>query len=198
MDDKPEFYGQRLRDAHALAIGKIVMAWNEYQEKLGEIYAELHGHERWRSSLVEWHAVKNDAQQRSMLVEIARATLPPESRALAAITWMVQKTDDLLREQRNIGVHMPLMSFTSEDGNHQMLPLTHLGNPKASVMVGRDLLKDYASFENRIRKMLGYSFAIGHNVSPVRVDDEVAELPNAPTAASRGVDGQAPNLPTKC
>jgi hypothetical protein len=172
-DDKEEFYGERLRNEHALAIGKIVMAWNEYQEKLGEIYAELCGRELWRSSLTEWHAVKNDAQQRSMLVEIAQATLPPESRALAAIIWMVQTTDDLLREQRNIGVHMPLMSFTSENGDHQMLPLTHLGNPKASAMAGSDLLKEYASFENRIRKMLGYSFAIGHNVSPVRVGHEV-------------------------
>src|SRR5260370_20629115 len=51
VSEKPKFYGQELRDAHALAIGKIVMAWNEYHETLGEIYAEICGRDKWSASL---------------------------------------------------------------------------------------------------------------------------------------------------
>ena len=40
-DDATNFFGQESRDAHALAIGKIAIAWNEYHEALSEIYAEL-------------------------------------------------------------------------------------------------------------------------------------------------------------
>jgi hypothetical protein len=35
--EKPKYHGQEDRDAIALAIGKIVMAWNEFHETLAGI-----------------------------------------------------------------------------------------------------------------------------------------------------------------
>jgi hypothetical protein len=40
-----------LKDNHALAIGKIVMAWNEYHEIFGEIFADLFTKSHQQTSL---------------------------------------------------------------------------------------------------------------------------------------------------
>ena len=180
--EKPKFYGQELRDAHALAIGKIVMAWNEYHETLGEIYAEICGRDKWSASLDDWHSVRNDVGQRSKLLKAAESGLQANAHALEAINWIIETTDEILREQRNIGVHMPLMSFTDEKGTHQILPLTVFGNPRALNMVGRDLLEDYAHFERQIRAMFGYAMAIQFNLSPVRQGPE--QWPDKPTLSA--------------
>ena len=75
------------------------------------------------------------------LLEAAKASLT--GRAAEETIWVVENTDTLIANQRNISVHMPLMSFTDEDGMHQMLPLTLFGNRRAIDMVGRDLLGEY-------------------------------------------------------
>jgi hypothetical protein len=63
-----KYHGQDLKDAHALAIGKIVMAWNEYHEMLGETYGEICGRANWQASLIEWQSIKSDHQQRQKLL----------------------------------------------------------------------------------------------------------------------------------
>src|SRR3954470_20045175 len=78
---KPKYHGQDDWDAHALAIGKIVMAWNQYQEMLGEIFAGLFGRRDWRLALAAWHALDNDRAQRSMLDAIANIKFKPTDRA---------------------------------------------------------------------------------------------------------------------
>jgi hypothetical protein len=185
--DNDKFYGQGLRDAHALAIGKIVMAWNEYHETLGEIYAEICGREKWSASLDDWHSDRNDAAQRSKLRKAALYNLEATAPALEAISWIIDTTDQILREQRNIGVHMPLMSFTDEAGLHQILPLTIFGNPRALDMVGRDILKEYAHFEDQIRRMFSYAIAIKFNISPVRQGPE--QWPHKPSFSVSARDG---------
>jgi hypothetical protein len=76
-----KFYGQDLRDAHALAIGKIVMAWNEYQDHLGQMFAQMFGRRNWVLGLVAWNALENDRAQRAMLVEVTKDKYKPDSRA---------------------------------------------------------------------------------------------------------------------
>jgi len=147
MSNSTKYHGQEKKDAIALAIGKIVMAWNEFHETLGEIYAELGGRDKWQQSLDEWHSIRNDRAQRMNLREAANASLT--GRAAEETIWVVENTDILVANQRNIGVHMPLMSFTDQDGAHQMLPLTLFGNRRAGDMVGRDLLGEYEPSEVR-------------------------------------------------
>jgi hypothetical protein len=171
-----EFHGQKDRDDHTLAIGKITQAWNEFQELLGEVYAEICGRDKWAASLAKWHALKDDRRQRSMLLTAAKATL--KDPALGALTWTIEMADQL-HDRRNTAVHMPLMSFTDEIGNHQILPLTVTGNPHASKMAGHDLLAEYAHSETQIRTMLSYAHAIKYNLSAVRAGPEV--WPEKPT-----------------
>jgi hypothetical protein len=141
MSDNKKYHGQENKDAIALAIGKIVMAWNEFHEALGELYAAIGGRQKWHQSLDEWHSIRADHTQRMKLLEAAKASLT--GRVAEETIWVVENTNTLIANQRNICVHMPLMSFTDEDGVHQMLPLTLFGNRRAIDMVGRDLLGEY-------------------------------------------------------
>jgi len=163
-----KFYGQDLKEAHALAIGKIVMAWNEYQDQLGQIFAALFGARNWALALAAWNALENDRAQRSMLVEVTKAKMKVDSKAYKEIKWMVDITNDMIADQRNTGIHMPLMSYTDLKGVHQILPLAMFGNRRVTKMVGRDLLREYAHYEAQIRKMYGFAVAIDFKLSPRR------------------------------
>ena len=48
---KSNFHGQDLRDTHALAIGKIAMAWNELHEHLAEVFGKLFHEEDYSLAL---------------------------------------------------------------------------------------------------------------------------------------------------
>jgi hypothetical protein len=168
-----KYHGQDLKDAHALAIGKIVMAWNEYHEMLGQTYGEICGRANWQDSLSEWQSISNDHQQRQKLLQAANAHL--SGRALEETIWVVETTNQMLADQRNIGVHMPLMSYTDRDGTHQILPLAMFGNRRAGSMVGRDLLGEYEHFRSQIVRLSFFAGSIHYNISPVRQGPEVWE-----------------------
>jgi hypothetical protein len=61
-----------LKEAHAQAIGKIVMAWNEYQDHLGQMFTKMFSRKNLELGLVTWNALVNDRAQRAMLVEVAK------------------------------------------------------------------------------------------------------------------------------
>jgi hypothetical protein len=69
-----------LHDAHALAIGRLVVAWNGYQENLGELYATLFSRRDWALAMASWHALENDRAQRAMLLATATAKLASPKR----------------------------------------------------------------------------------------------------------------------
>lgn len=177
MVENRKYHGQENKDAIALAIGKIVMAWNEFHETLAETYAIICGKDKWQQSLDEWQSIRNDHEQRVMLLEAAKANLT--GRALEETIWVVENTKTLIANQRNIGVHTPIMSFTDEDGVHQMLPLAFWGNKRAFSMIGRDLLGEYEHFRSQIAKMSSFAGSIRYNVSPVRQGPEA--WPERPT-----------------
>jgi len=88
-----EKYHGRKRDAHALAIGKIVMAWNEYHEMLGETFGQICGRTNRQASLTEWQSIRSDHQQRQMLLQAAKTHL--SGRALEETIWVVETTNQV-------------------------------------------------------------------------------------------------------
>jgi hypothetical protein len=174
---------ERLTAAHERAIGKIVIAWNEYQEMLGALFGKLFSRRDWPLALSAWHALDSDRAQRKMLVAAARAKLKPSSPLLAEIEWLI-KHSDKIADQRNIGIHMPLMRLTELDGSFHILPLAIFGNPKAARMGGRDLLKEYTHFERQIRKMLTYAFALDVALTPRHKRKGKVSLPERPKLSS--------------
>lgn len=170
---------ERITSAHERAIGKIVIAWNEYQAMLAQLFGKLFGRTGWSLALAAWHALDNDRAQRNMLRVVARAKLKPNNPLLAEIEWLINASNHIA-DQRNIGIHMPLMRYTDLDGNFQVLPLAMFGDQKAAKMTGRDLLKEYAHYEHQIRKMLLYAVAIDFALTPKKHRQGSAALPERP------------------
>jgi hypothetical protein len=171
------------RDAHALAVGKIVLAWNEFHEMLGEIFANLLGATHWEQGLVTWHALESDRAQRKMLRAMAQKQLKPKSKALEEIKWLLNQTDSLISKQRNIGVHAPIVVVGDRDGTTQLLPMAFLGNRHARQLLGKDILLEYAHYEAQLQKMLTFALIINNNVSPIRGGS--AAWPPRPTLSIR-------------
>lgn len=173
---------ERVTAAHERAIGKIVMAWNDYQEELGKLFGNLFNRRDWQLALSAWHALDNDRAQRNMLVAAARAKLKPNNPVLTEIEWL--NNSNKIADQRNIGIHMPLMKYSERDGSFHILPLAMFGNSKAAKMSGRDLLKEYAHFERQIRKMFSYAVALDFAVTPKRHRRGKGSLPERPKLTS--------------
>ncbi len=157
---------QQIRDKHAAAIGKIVIAWNDYHELLGEIFASLFGVRGWSLALSAWHVIENDRAQRSMLVAVANRKLKQTDRAYREIVWMIEKTNQMISDQRNSGIHTPLIMFTNSDGISQMLPHAMFGNRRAGKLYGAVVLAEFEHYERQIREMIGYAVAIRFATSP--------------------------------
>jgi hypothetical protein len=68
---KPKWHAQDIHDAHALAIGRIAIAWNEFQDHLGELFAILFGQRRYAHALRAWQSLENDRAQRELLRAVA-------------------------------------------------------------------------------------------------------------------------------
>jgi hypothetical protein len=132
---------QRITGAHERAIGKIVIAWNEFQQELAQLFGSLFGRRGWPLALTAWHALDNDRAQRNMLRAVARVKLGPNDPLLVEIEWLINSSNHIA-DQRNIGIHMPVMKFTDLNGTFQVLPQAMFGDQKAIKMMGRDLLKE--------------------------------------------------------
>jgi hypothetical protein len=174
-----------LKDAHALAIGKMVMAWNEFHEIFGEIFAGLFSKSHWETSLAIWHCLDSDRTQRRLLRAAAETHLQWNKKGLEEILWLLNKTDSLISQQRNVGVHAPLMSMFELDGTHKVLPLAMFGNRNAKQLMGKDILREYAHYEQQIRKMIGFAFALQFKLtSGKHTDDPWPERPRLTSQSS--------------
>ena len=174
---------QANKDAHALAIGRIVMAWNELQETLGETFAGLFDDESWTSALSAWHALESDRAQRQMLRAVAEDRLQQDGKGLSELKWLIGQIDQMISQQRNIGIHAPLMSYTNLDGVHSIMPFAMFGNRKAMALVDVNILLEYAHYEQQIRKLLTFAIAIQFNLS--MDEDHPATWPERPKLTSR-------------
>jgi len=86
---------ERITAAHERAIGKIVVAWNEYQEQLGKLFGNLFNRRDWSLALAVWHAHDSDRAQRKMLLAAARAKLKPKNPLLTEIEWLINNSDKI-------------------------------------------------------------------------------------------------------
>jgi Na+-translocating ferredoxin:NAD+ oxidoreductase RnfG subunit len=198
MTEAEKFYGQADRDKHALAVGRIVLAWSEFQEVLGQLYAGLFGKEGWVKALTEWQAQKSDHQQRQLLRKVVPDNLAMDEKTKEELIWLLDQTDEVIADQRNVGVHAPLMSFTDEKGKHQIVPLAMFGNKRAASLAGKDILTEYDHYEGQIRKIATYAIAIQHNISPVRAGEVVwPDRPKFKKTARRCIDDLTDNKPTR-
>jgi hypothetical protein len=190
MNDKPAFPGQKARDAHALAIGKIAMAWNEYQATLGEMYADMFTRANWNFALASWYAIPSDKTQRDMLRSVVAYKFQPSSPEFSELNWLISKTDEIVSGQRNIGLHTRLFSVPDLSGGHVIVPVAH-NDRVAKAFENTDILKEYAHYEVQIRQMLTFAIGMQAVLSPRRKGEK--KWPARPTLSKRS----PPPQPTK-
>lgn len=176
------------RDVHALAIGKIALAWNEYHELLGELFASLFTKSHYSTALAIWHCLDSDRTQRKLLRSASSEHLAWNKKGLEELVWLLNKTDTVLSQQRNVGIHAPLGALIESDGTRKMFPLTELGNRNAKQIFGQDVLREYAHYETQIRRMMSFAFGIKFKLTLGKHTDD--PWPERPRLSSRANPSQ--------
>jgi hypothetical protein len=167
-----------IRDAHALAIGRIAMAWNEYHELLGDLFANLFTKSHYDTTLAIWHCLDSDRTQRKLLRAAAETYLGQriDKKGLEELSWLLNKTDTLLSQQRNVGIHAPLNALL--DDVQSLFPVRGPSNRNAKQLEGRNVLKEYEHYEQQIRKMREFAYALCFKLTLGRgADDPWPERP---------------------
>jgi hypothetical protein len=173
QEDQPEEnIGQTLWDEHALACGRIALAWNALQETLAELYADLFERSNWKLAIASWHSLVSDAAQQEMLRSVAKEKYGKDSRAYTEINWMLERTKQHSSHQRNFGVHTPFMILRKLDQTTHVLPHAHAGNRRAAALSDKDVLKEFATFEQELRKLTSFAMGLTFVLSPVRSGPE--------------------------
>jgi hypothetical protein len=192
MSESKSSEHQKLWNEHAMAVGKIAMAWNSLQETLAEVFADIFTRSEWKLAIAAWHSLTSDVAQQEMLRAVAKEKFGPDSRSYSEISWLLEKLKQHSSHQRNFGVHTPFMILHKLDQSVHVLPHTHTGNRKAAALAtsGKDVLKEFAEYEQEIRKLVSFAMGIKYNISPVRSGPE--SWPERPQLRSR-----APSLTPK-
>jgi hypothetical protein len=147
------------------------MAWNEFQETLGQLYSVMF-EQHAGLAVASWQALENDRAQREMLRAVARYALGPNSKAYSEIGWLIEQANQQLSNQRNFGIHTPLMVFSENNGPAQILPLTIFGNRRAIALEGKDILAEYGHYADQINKMVTFALMIRYNIQANRPGPE--------------------------
>jgi hypothetical protein len=166
-------------DAHALAIGKIAMAWNEYHELLGDLFASLFTKSHYNTTLAIWHCLDSDRTQRKLLRTAAETYLSQriDKKGRDELLWLLNKTDTVLSQVRNVGIHAPLSDLIGVHNVQSLVPIRSPGNRNAKQLEGRYVLKEYAHYEQQIRKMNEFAYGLRFKLSLGHADDPWPERP---------------------
>jgi hypothetical protein len=152
-----------------------------------DLFASLFTKSHYTTTLAIWHCLDSDRTQRKLLRAVAETylgRLVPKT-PLEDLTWLLNKTDNLLSQQRNVGIHAPLNALFEKEGRHKLLPVPvpGPGNRNAKHLDGRDVLKEYAHYEEQIKKMKDFAFALRFKLTVGRPSDD--PWPVRPKLSSR-------------
>ncbi len=151
---------ERRRDVYALAIGRIAIAWNEYHEQLGYLFARFFTKSHYNTALAIWHCLDSDRTQRRLLRSAAATHLSWNTKGLEELNWLLNKTDHVIAMQRNVGIHAPLSALFDVDGTEKLLPVPGPGNRNAKQLDGKEVLAEYAHYELQIRRISEFASAL--------------------------------------
>jgi hypothetical protein len=182
MEEIRKAPGEELLNAHAQAIGKVAMAWNELHEHLALIFANMFEPDSIKVALATWHSIPSDTTQREMLRSAAIAKLGKGSQECGEILWILDEIKHKLAKQRNTGIHMPIVLVSDNyfEGEVEVAPYHWFGNRRAADMVGKNLLDEYAHYEAEIIKAHHYAAVIQMKTHPGTTGDPLfwLERPN--------------------
>jgi hypothetical protein len=107
---------------HSQHVGEITIAWNWVNASLMAVFETLVNKSKVDVGITIWHFFQSDKQQRELLRAIAGVTLPPKSRILKSIEWLVDSLNDI-STYRNDAVHAAISFHSPENsGRLELLP----------------------------------------------------------------------------
>lgn len=89
---------------HAAQTGQIMWGWNFLQAGFFQIFRNIVAPENPDLALTLWHTIQSDKTQREMTLAVAATTMPPDSKLLKDIDWLV-KQGQRLSPYRNDSAH---------------------------------------------------------------------------------------------
>ncbi|MCH8852549.1 MAG: hypothetical protein IID41_07810 [Planctomycetes bacterium] len=138
-------------DKHALAVGRVAIAWSGLHETMGELFASIATPDNEGVGWDIWHSSKADRAQRAMLEAVAKTALGKDHPVCKEILWALGKTNPL-EDCRNDAIHAPY-AMIFEDGSLKIIPKDFTGNVRARKLKDRDLDKELRSYEKRIHAL---------------------------------------------
>jgi hypothetical protein len=127
--------------AHEL--GWLVYEWNRFQEALAELFSDMLG-VRQNMPFAIWYSTTNERAQREMLraaVEQKYPPVPSSDPHRETLLWLTNQAAKLA-DQRNDAIHAPIV-FVQASDQIELLPMYLFGNPRATKLKNKDLLKEF-------------------------------------------------------
>lgn len=150
-------YTGRLFSKHALAVGRLTLAWNSLHEQLGKLFWTITGGDS-AVVLSAWHSLKSDRSQRDMLKAAANSRFGDgdEGKKISELLKLIDKTSAM----RDAAVHGP-MSLRLHDGKWSATPNHLFGNLKAKQLLQYDqLLEELRRTTDTLVSLEGYTAQI--------------------------------------
>lgn len=135
---------QAASEPYLKALGKVVFAWNQMQERLALLFVVVGQFKNEHIATAIWHSTPSDLSQRKMLRAAAVESGGEDNAKMADIIWMLNKIDDELGHRRNEAIHAAYHLVT-DTGNQQTRfgPDDWSANPKSRKLEGRNLLAEF-------------------------------------------------------
>lgn len=145
------------------AVGRTAHAWNHLQDELANLFADLT--ELDSLGLALWHALKSDRTQRDVLEAAAKAKGEDEEwlsgfpKAKDDILWLLARANELA-DKRNDAIHAPC-TIGIASGQIEIVPSSFFGNPRARKLQGKQILNEFAWYEERADVLRNFAVALG-------------------------------------
>jgi hypothetical protein len=175
----------------ALELGWLVFHWNNLQEDLSYLFADLSDNGETAHAI--WHSAVNDRPQREMLrsaAETMKASSDPEQqRFCEGVLWILNELNSLAG-RRNDALHAPLVFIPPLWPNGpevEIEPNSYTGNPRAKSLkrAGEPLWEIFAWYRTHIAMLAGFSSDL-HYAWMFRDRDEPYPWPDTPQLPPRG------------
>lgn len=141
------------------AVGRVVHTWNNLQEQLAVLFCRVTGMSN-EIGIAVWHSTNNDRAQREMLRAAVTATDEEWSerypKAKKDIGWLLAEADKLAMRRNNV-VHAPCYVGLRSKSELEIVPLAMSGNPRAKALHGKDILTEFAWYEETAEKLRGFA-----------------------------------------
>jgi len=162
-------------DVHAMALGRVVCAWNNLHENLGDLFsAVIDGHLSERA-LAAWHSQQSDRAQRTMLKDTAKVALATRPDLLKEIEWLLKRADSMA-ENRNDAIHATYALLYQVGQEDAMIAHDRYGNKRSVRLTGKDLPGEFESYKTSIEALSVFCNRLFECV----VDPDCSPLPARP------------------